>query len=96
MTDLELIAACRKLIGMYGTLRYCNGGACSCMGCVNQVLTKAQYNHALTLPEVQEMMENPSMCRLDFINDYSLEARLKRYKESKHGKTPKIESHTLE
>lgn len=89
MTDRELIAACRKLIGDYGTLRYCSGGICACMGCVNRMLTKKQYEHALTLPEVQEMMENPSIARLDFITDYSLEARLKRYKEKKHGKAAK-------
>ncbi|QEQ94840.1 hypothetical protein pEaSNUABM56_00040 [Erwinia phage pEa_SNUABM_56] len=86
MTDRELISACRKLIGMYGTLRYCSGGWCACMGCVNSTLTKSQYEYALTLPEVQEMIEDPSLARLDFITDNSLEGRLKRYKEKKHGK----------
>ncbi|UYL85018.1 hypothetical protein pEaSNUABM55_00245 [Erwinia phage pEa_SNUABM_55] len=95
MTDRELIAACRKLIGMYGTLRYCDGGWCACMGCVNSTLTKSQYEYALTLPEVQEMLENPEQVHVDYLSElsgkyapgyYSLENRLKRYKEKKHGK----------
>lgn len=86
MTDRELIAACRKLIGMYGTLRWCGGGICACLGCANRMLTKEQYEHALTLPEVQEMITDPSIACLDFLTDSSLDSRLKRYKEKKHGK----------
>lgn len=86
VSDRELIATCRELIGMYGTLRYCSGGVCACLGCVNRILTKKQYEHALTLPEVKEMIDNTSIVHLDFITDYTLEERLKRFKEKKHGK----------
>lgn len=91
MTDRELIAACRKLIGMWGALRWCSGGVCACLGCANRMLTKEQYEHALTLPDVKEMLANPEKARLDFLgegapNYYSLENRLKRYKDKKHGK----------
>ncbi|QGZ16371.1 hypothetical protein Hena1_02210 [Erwinia phage Hena1] len=91
MTDRELVTTCRKLVGMYGTLRYCSGGWCACMGCVNSSLTKEQYEYALTLPEVKHMMDNPEEARLDYLGDsapgyYSLENRLKRFKEKKHGK----------
>lgn len=100
MTDRELIAACRKLIGMYETLRYCSGGWCACLGCVNSTLTKEQYEYALTLPEVQDMLNNADQVHLDYLGPaapdyYSLENRLKRYKEQKLVKN-QIESRSVD
>lgn len=89
MTDREIIAICRKYIGMYGVLRYCTSNLCACLGCINAKLSKEQYEYALTLPDVQHMLSHPEDCHLDFLGEdapdyYSLENRLKRYKENKN------------
>lgn len=82
MTDRELIKACHTLIARYGTLRFCGGGICACMGCVNRTLSKEQYEYALTLPQVQEMLENPPHLWRER-PDGTLAQRLEAYKRSK-------------
>lgn len=91
MTDRELISACRKLISQYGTLRYCRGGICACLGCVNRTLTKEQYEYALTLPEVKVMMEGKEKPPFDI---RGLLDHIKRREERKNGKS-EIESRSV-
>lgn len=57
----KLIETCAEIIKMYGELRYCSGGACACMGCVNHKMSKSDYEYALTLPEVKAMLDNPNL-----------------------------------
>ena len=47
-----------ECISQYGALRWCSASICACMGCVNQKMSRVEYDIALTIPAVQKALEN--------------------------------------
>lgn len=44
-------------ISMYGDLRWCDAKICACMGCANHKMSKEEYELALTIPEIKEIIQ---------------------------------------
>lgn len=53
----HILKMAEDCIAKYGTLRYCTAKVCGCIGCVNHSLSKADYEEALTYPEVKKLLE---------------------------------------
>lgn len=81
MKEKDIVAISADLILKYGTLRYCSGMVCACMGCVNHKMSKKEYEYALTLPEVQAMLANPESLQPKL--ELTLRQRLQLHLESK-------------
>lgn len=54
----KVLNKAKECIQKYGALRYCKSQVCACMGCVNHTMSLEEYEQALKMPEVQEILEN--------------------------------------
>lgn len=53
----KVLLKAKECIQKYGQLRYCKSQVCACMGCVNQTMSFEEYEQALKMPEIQEILE---------------------------------------
>lgn len=52
----KLLAKAIQVMSTYGTLRWCNGGVCACMGCANHTMSKEEYDEVIHYPEIQNAL----------------------------------------
>lgn len=60
----KVINSAKECIELYGTLRWCSGGICACMGCANRFMSENDYHEALSLPEIQKLIKIPKQLNI--------------------------------
>lgn len=53
----KILNKAKECIQKYGHLRYCKSQVCACMGCVNHTMSLEEYEQALKMPEIQEILD---------------------------------------
>lgn len=52
----KLLAKAIQVLSSYGTLRWCSGGICACMGCANHTMTKEEFDEVCGYPEIAKAL----------------------------------------
>lgn len=52
----KLLAKAIQVMSSYGTLRWCSGGICACMGCANHTMTKEEFDEVCGYPEIEKAL----------------------------------------